>query len=377
MKKKWLTILLSAVCALVCAAFGACVTDDPHTSGEPNTESSSNDIYGPMSEITYETTEYLANVTGANPPYEKAGVQVTIATHILLDVDLWVYANGERVEQVPYDAAWWGYVFTMPAEPVHITFEVVSASYLTEFEPWLAEVSADDIAQIKQSDEIAGIAPGNFIDHYTVTDSESIAQIFLDYQRVSMRMCQEDCFVTGGLSRTVTFTMKDGSVRTLSFYQGLYMPDVFSSFTHFHVNTMPTLTDYSTAVKSYSFITVSGNCDIFEIDYENGGQTVQQVGEGTFLADLEFVEYHGDLPEDGPIYIIPEDKPVYFIFAFYYIQGEYFEDEFRIYVQDKSLFYMWNRNGYGNGPVTYYQVLGDVDLLALIQDSLWVEHGGV
>ena len=371
MKKKWLTILLSAICALVCAAFGACVTDDPHTGWEPNTESSSNDIYGPMSEITYETTEYLANVTGCNPQFEKAGVQVTIATHILLDVDLWVYANGERVEQVPYDAAWWGYVFTMPDEPVHITFEVVSASYLTEFEPWLAEVSADDIAQIKQSDEIAGIAPGNFIDHYTVTDSESIAQIFLGFQRMSMKMCQEDCFVTGGLSRTVTFTMKDGSVRTLSFYQGLYMPASFSSLTHFHVNTMPTLTAYSTAVKSYSFVTVSGNCDIFEIDYENGGQTVQQVGEGTFLADLEFVEYHGDvLDGDVPDYE-PVHKPVYFIFAFYYIQGEYFEDEFRIYVQDKSLFYMWNRNGYGNGPVTYYQVLGDVDLLALIQDSLW------
>ena len=372
MKKKWLTILLSAVCALVCAAFGACLNGDSHTSGEPNTESSSNDIYGPMSEITYETTEYLLQAESANPQYAREGEIVTITTTIIIDADLVVYANGEAIEQIPFDACYQAYTFVMPDEPVHITFEVVSPVYLTEFEPWLAEVSADDIAQIKQSDEIAGIAPGNFIDHYTVTDSESIAQIFLGFQRMSMKTCQEDCFVTGGLSRTLTFTMKDGSTHTISFYQGLYMPASFSSLTHFHVNTMPTLTAYSTAAQSYSFITVSGNCDIFEIDYENGGQTVQQVGEGTFLADLEFVEYHSDVPDYEPVH-----KPVYFIFAFYYIQGEYFEDEYRIYVQDNSLFYMWNRNGYGNGPVTYYQVLGDVDLLALIQDSLWVEHGGV
>ena len=368
MKKKWLTILLSAICALVCAAFGACVNDDLHTgwesnteSGSSNTESESNDIYGPMSEITYETTEYLANVSGCNPQYEKAGERVTIATHILMDVDLWVYANGEKIEQVPYDAAWWGYAFTMPDEPVYITFEVVSPTYLTEFEPWLNEISADDIAEIKQSDEIAGIAPGYFIDHYTVTDSESISRVLFGYQCLGMRTCTEDCYVPGGLSRTVTFTMKDGSTHTISFYQGTYTPVTFSSLTHFHANTMPNLADYSTAIKSYSFVTVSGNCDIFEFFYENDGEA-RQVGEGTFLADLEFVEYHGAVPENLPTH---------------YILGEYFADEYRIYVQSSSLFFMWSGNGYGESQVTYYQVLGGVDLYTLIQQSLWVEHGGV
>ena len=373
MKKRWLITLLSAICALACAAFFGCdegntndtgsasgSNTDLSSGGEDSSDSSSPDIYGPMSEITYETREYLANVTGANPDYEKAGERVTIATNIIIDADLWVYANGERIEQVPYDAAWWAYTFVMPDEPVHITFDVVSATYLNEFEPWLVdELSADDIAEIKETNEIAGIAPGHFITHYTVTDSEEIAELLPRYQSLSMRMCTDDCYVTGGLSREVTFTLKSGKTQTISFYQGLYMPDSFSSLTHFHVNTMPSAADYSNAVKSYSFITISGNCDIFEFDYSNGGEA-HQVGEGTFLADLEFVAYHGAVPENLPTH---------------YIIGEYFEKEYKIYVQDISLFFMWSGNGYGDSQITYYKVLDGVDLYALIQQSLWRDGG--
>ncbi|MBQ7913421.1 MAG: hypothetical protein IJ308_06760 [Clostridia bacterium] len=443
MKMKWLTVFLSAVCAFACAAFGACTNGSDsglNIGDESNPDSDSPDIYGPMSEITYETTEYLADVGGrCNLDYEKAGETVTIVTYILMDVDLWVYANGERVEQVPYDAYYWAYAFTMPDEPVHITFEVksledveydityetteylmgdyptlakggewvhitthvildadlwvyvngerveaaptdstfweynfimphktayitfevVSPSYLTEFEPWLAEISAEDIAEIKESNEIAGIAPGHLITHYTVTDGESISQLLRRYQSLGMRLCKDDCYVTGGLSRTVTITLKGEVTQTMNFYQGLYMPTSFSSLTHYHVENMPSVAECTNAATSYSFITISGNCDIFELDYENGGEA-HQVGEGNFLADLEFAEYHGAVPENLPPY---------------YILGEYFEQEYKIYVQDNSLFFMWSGNGYGDSQVTYYQVLNGMDLFALIRQSLWVDGG--
>ena len=360
MKKRGLTILLSALCALVCAAFGACDlgNTDSTDSGSPDistTDSGSLDIYGPMYDITYETTEYLAQVEDCNPQYEKEGEIVTIATTIIMDADLVVYVNGRRAEQIHSDTPYWLYTFTMPDVPVHITFDVVSTTYLTEFEPWLVEISAEDIASIKQSDEVAGIAPGNFIKHYTVTDGESIARVLFDYQCLGMTRCKMDDYVTGGLSREVTFTMKGGATWTVSFYQGLYMPESFSSLTHYHVEGMPSLANLSSAEKSYSFIAISGVCDVFELDYENGGKE-RQVGEGTFLADLEFVEYHDPVPENLPSY---------------YIIGEYFEEIYRIYVQDNSLFFMWSGNGYGDSQMTYYKVLGGVDLYALIRQSLW------
>lgn len=382
MKKRWFTTLFLAFFALVCVAFFGCDEGNINDTGSANgsntdlssgsediSDSGSPDIYGPLEEITYETTEYLADVSGCNPDYEKAGETVTIATHILTDVDLVVFVNGEMIEQIHSDVPYWLYTFTMPADPVHITFKTRGVEYLAYYEPWLSELSADDIAVIKESNEIAGLAPGNFITHYTVTDSENIATLLDCYKSTGMLCCWEDEHwqIDGGNKRTVTFTLTDGTVHALEFYAGYYAPLAFSSLTHFHVSNLPKLEDVEGRTESYSFITATENCGIYSVkdDRQWGGVGYlpsYQVGVGTFLKDLEFVEYHGAVPENEP---------------YYCILGEYFETEYAIYVQDGSLFFMWSGNGYGDTQVTYYKLLGGVDLFTLIEQSLWGDSEGV
>ena len=392
MKKKWFTILFSAICALACALFFGCDSADFNESetggsgfidgvnsdglsdssdssdGDSDTDSSSKDVYGPMYAITYETTEYLANVRGCNPEEEKAGERVTIVTHILMDADLVVYVNGEKIEQIPYDAAGWGYTFVMPDEEVYIEFDVVGTIYLWEFETWLTKIPVEDIVMLKETNEIAGIAPGNFKTHYAVTDSESIAQLFSRYQSLGMEHCKDDCYVPGGLSRTVTFMLEYGSEYgeeyKISFYQGLYVPNSFSSLSHYHVIDMPSVADYPSHAESYSIITATESCGIYTVKAEETKWGTYeyvpdvQVGEGEFLGGLNFIEYHGAVPENEPNYCII---------------GEYFGDRAGIYVIDSRLFFITLGNGYGDTIRVYYEVLNYFDLYMLIEQFLWTD----
>ena len=118
---------------------------------------------------------------------------------------------------------------------------------------------------------------------------------------------------------------------------------------------MPSLVNYPSRVESYSFITVSEACDVFQFDYENGGEK-HQVGEGNFIDDLEFIEYRGAVPGNLPNYCIV---------------GQYFNDESTIYVQDSFIFFMLRYDEEGNYQAVYYYLLGDVDFYTLIDRSLW------
>jgi hypothetical protein len=90
--------------------------------------------------------------------------------------------------------------------------------FLHEYESWLLDLTAEDVAEIKNVFEGIGIAPGSLKTIKRTTDKAVIADVIEKYSFATMTsMPFGQAHIMGGSGFTIDFILTDGTVKTLRF----------------------------------------------------------------------------------------------------------------------------------------------------------------
>lgn len=355
--KKLLVLCLTAILCLCCLA--------------------SCSIFGAHS-ISYadKETERLLH-DGYAPKRANPGDTVVLRAGPIMDADLYFYANGEPIKNTHNDSDYWEYTFIMPDEDVIITHEMSgdgpvgkcnhqwdngveveggNGGYVMEYTcalcgdkqretitiippenhflrnqagcEWLAELSAEDIAEIKIISEAVGVAPGNLNNVSSSTDEAVIARIFEDYYWLDTApISKMEGQIDGGGGVTVKFILKNGTAKELYINNGNYRD---TNGDYFELLYTPKFKDTDNAVKAYGFITYLGTGTVYDKD----NHSVCEIP----IDELEFVESDGcvDAVVIGYYYTVEtEFGTLYFDYSndLFYLQFEEGEVDYIEYYQ--------------------------------------------
>ncbi len=69
--------------------------------------------------------DYLG-VIKSIPQKAECGETVEIQTCVIMDADIEIYVDGEKIDRTHFDSDYWGYTFTMPDHDVIITTKTVN-----------------------------------------------------------------------------------------------------------------------------------------------------------------------------------------------------------------------------------------------------------
>ena len=75
-------------------------------------------------DISYDDSAESGFIDGFKPDSAVAGETVVLRVHPIMDADLDLYVDGERVQSTHRDSDYWEYVFIMPTHHVNITVEI-------------------------------------------------------------------------------------------------------------------------------------------------------------------------------------------------------------------------------------------------------------
>ena len=161
---------------------------------------------------------------------------------------------------------------------------------LHEYAPWLLELEAEDIAEIKTTFEYVGVAPGRLKDISRTTDKVVIADVLGNYASLQMQYVErEETYVDGGSAFAIEFILTDGTVKKLDFNNGFYAygldQDDISAHRFFELDSIPTLEGYDNLEKYNKFITYSSGGTAFE----HFGEDNKLIGNADGIDLLEFV----------------------------------------------------------------------------------------
>ena len=306
---------------------------DSEIGNESNEESESKDI-AVIPSITIIRGEDLL-LDGFEAPFcAAAGEEVIIKTHCIIDADVVVTVNGVRAENYHADSDFWGFRFTMPDDDVLVEIYISGDSpapntiYLFYQEPWLFDMEASQITEIRQQHTYIGVAPGTLANIYYTTNTDEIARLLELWRWMTLSEVDEsDTQISGGVSLTTTFTLADGTQRSVSFSNGIYYAGAHLAL---RTDSVPQIRDERITLSALSFISYNDSYKLYTTD--------GLVGEYTGISEFEFTAY------DGPITL--------------QIPTTYIECEFGILrLYSPSLFSF--ENGYGE--LRYYSIVGDED----------------
>ena len=157
---------------------------------------------------------------------------------------------------------------------------------LPRFEPWLNELSAANVTEVKNVTEYIGIKPGNFKEITSTKDSLAIEEILVACKKIGMReITEEEAQIDGGMGFTVEFVLDDETVRSIYFNNWNYTDGNGNYYT---LDSLPRIPSEFDPDLSYSFITLKNSHKVYGADDSEMGELVE-------LGDLEFTEYEGDL----------------------------------------------------------------------------------
>lgn len=91
---------------------------------------------------------------------------------------------------------------------------------LSDVIPWLNELSADDVTEIRTTSGYYGVVPGTPIDVTTIT-GETISSFLNAYKNATVAEKEFD-YIDGGGYTTVKFTLSSGETKVLSISNGDY-----------------------------------------------------------------------------------------------------------------------------------------------------------
>ncbi len=190
------------------------------------------------------------------------------------------------------------------AEPPTTATTVSHKADLASFEPWLRELKADQIQEVRTIQQPVA-APEHFLSSICRTsDPDAIQAILQAYAELRMTKLErkEDAIVVGGSWFTVEFILTDGTVHSLFFHNGFYTAQ---DETIFRVGTMPSLEPSANVTETSAFNPSREHCDVFLYDSQTAGPGAC-IGQFTGLAKMEFTECAQDIPQDAEfLYCIP------------------------------------------------------------------------
>ena len=235
--------------------------------------------------------EYLKN----DPQGERYGGMVySLRTRITVDHDLVVKANGVPIPKSGYGPDYWEYEFVMPCENVQITITPAEGGpvppspdrdYLFFYEPWLRELSPDQVTQIRTVREPIAAAPGSLKQIHCTADPAAIAGMLRIYNVLAMPRLNPEKDEEGGNRLTVEFMLTDGTIYSLTFRNNCYTA---ADGTVLQADNLPTLAPFVNVTESFGFVTDQTQCPMYD------GQTGQLAATFTGLVQMEFV------PTDAP-----------------------------------------------------------------------------
>ena len=191
---------------------------------------------------------------------------------------------------------------------------------LRDFEPWLTEIVAEDIVEIRIERKAFGLAPGTLNTIYYCNDAVEISRIINELKNMKMTPAVGgEEHIRGGGGSYYTITAKNGDVYYLSTANGFYR----TSDVAYRLNGIPSIEDQYISEKNHSFSNYNYS---FEI-YTNEEPPVL-IGGFDDLSSLEFskltAEEITNLP-DEPIYTIVSGKFTLLIYSdtvFSYIRND-------------------------------------------------------
>lgn len=167
---------------------------------------------------------------------------------------------------------------------------------LSEFYPWLSEIRAEDIAELRIEDNVHGVAPGSLDTVYYFTDSSVILDIFTKLRDMKMRVAVGgEADVAGGRGKRFTFIMGEGEKYNLYISNGF----LYTENQTYKLRFVPSIPKEMASEKTRCFVAYSDKFDI----YTNTEEPTLVGGSDNF-DELEFVVYRGntDVISAEPIY---------------------------------------------------------------------------
>lgn len=172
---------------------------------------------------------------------------------------------------------------------------------LGEYESWLLELTAEDVAEIKMTFEYVAVQPGRLKDIKRTTDKAVIADMLNRYANATMKVVSlGDTSVDGGGAHSIEFILCDGTVKRLFFNNRFYEygldEDGIYTLAYFRLYSVPTLEGYDNVTSSKGFIVTKRTGTVYDKD----NNPVCEIP----ISKLEFVHFDDDLPavETGYFY---------------------------------------------------------------------------
>ncbi len=191
-------------------------------------------------------------------------------------------------------------------------------AFLCEYEGWLLELDANNVAEIKTMFQYVGVAPGQLKEISSTTDKNNIADMIQKYTYAQMTpITQEDTYIDGGSEFTIEFIFTDGTEKALHFNNSNYVdhPTEYYRFV-----SIPTLEGYDNVAKVYGFITYIGIGAVYPADL---GTIPEQEPEPLCIidgiGDMEFIliDRKPDKLPESPLYCVETQFGTLQIFGAY------------------------------------------------------------
>lgn len=265
---------------------------------------------------------------------------ITIITEKLIDADIEVYANGEKIDVVTKavpDNGWY-YQFGMPSEDVIVEIRVVTIEYtcLSDLDDykWVDELDKNDIIKVRREISAVGIEPGNLVDIIYSTNSVDINNLYnAIFLAQYVNVEYNDVVVDGGGYLKYDFITND-KVYSITIYNGF-----ISSHHNDNICDVTQLKYYKFLGEHYSFNDPLLECNSFLV-YNNNYKVYNAsdnslIGDYEGLDDYEFILYEGG--------ITGVESP-------YYIETSFG----RVYIHNKDIIYLKEGNTF-----IYYKIVGN------------------
>ncbi len=271
-----------------------------------------------------------------------SGLKVEYVLRAVTDCELVMRVNGERIYPHSSDDSGVYFGFIMPCADVTVQIEAVDYEapdvlYLFNMEPWISELNADSVSQIKLSNEIAGVAPGMLNEHFYTNDPEAIQRIVAKLRSLIIEpVPREEAQVSGGSTRIISLRLLDGREYVVSAYSGVYnYGDLYFKLTE----PLPSLNDNEINLATFSFVTYPFS-EIYKF-YSDG----ELIGEYSDIGEYEFQKYEGEVSGQT---------------------SDYLECTFgTIDIYDERIFSLWQ----GGSVVGYYKLTADKTFAELLSEK--------
>ena len=167
---------------------------------------------------------------------------------------------------------------------------------LSEYKPWLNELTADQVAEVKISSSRSGVAPGSLSYSCYFTDAEFISELLREFGDMKMRLAVNgEEMIPGGSSIVFYFITEDGESYVIGIGNGYVWDD--SGYEACKLDKIPSFSKED-AEMTMNFEILSNEFVIY-----TNSESPEQVGGGDCFGSLEFVKYEGEAFTDALYYV--------------------------------------------------------------------------